>query len=122
MYKEKLKVYAEDLMEADVSKVTTSEKSIKAGGTMGGLAVNLCAEGNVAITKATTMELLTAENSTDTFVSVATVTIPVKTYKDGDELLSVVVPTTSKRLLKTKLTGADGNTGTVKATLEYLAR
>lgn len=122
MYKEKLKVYAEDLMEADVSKVTTGETALRAGGTMGGLAVNLCASGSVAITKATTMELLTAENSTDTFVSIATVTIPVKTYKDGDELLSVVVPATSKRLLKTKLTGADGNTGTVKATLEYLAR
>lgn len=123
MYKEKVTVYNEELLkDADLSTTTTGTKIIKAGGTLGGLAVNLIATTAITATKTATLELLTADKATDTFTSVISVTVPAQSFAAGDIIASVIVPQNAKLLLKAKLTGDSTTTGKADAVVEYLAR
>lgn len=125
MYDEIVRVYGENLVEADVSKTVTGDNPIVGGGTLGALVVNIFSSGDVTIASSesgNTFEILAAETADDEFSSIKTAEIPVGSYKDGELIATVEIPTSSPRLLKGKVTGATGNSGNIVATLGLLAR
>jgi len=123
MYKEKVRAYGEDLIdEADLTKTTTGENTVKCGGTLGALAVNLVALTDVTVVGQTSLELKTADNTSDEFEYLASVAVPVKSYAKGDIMVSYIVGQEALKLVKANVVGNTSNSGSACVTLEYLAR
>ena len=108
MYREKVRVFGEDL---NVGPVLV-------GGTQGALEVNVFADG--AVTVSGGKVVITAADTADGEFTAATEgTLPNGTYNKGDFIGSATLPADIKMYAKATLTGVSGN-AVVQA--GYLAR
>ncbi len=122
MYKHHLQVWGEDLAIADISTSSVDGEAVMAGGTNGGLVINVIADNAVNVSAATTVTVKEDDKQNGSFAdTVATATLPTGTYAKGDLIAQIAVKPDCKQWIKGSVTSA-GGTGTICVTLGLLAR
>jgi len=119
-----LKVYGEDIFNGAINKTSANgDKVIAAGGVDGALAVNVFAVSAVTTAAEATITLQDSASEDGEFATLHTFTIAAdKSYAAGELIDSIILPKNSKTFVKANLASATTNSGTIRVTLEYLAR
>lgn len=123
MYKHKLQVWGEDLAVADISKTSVTGEAVLAGGTNGGLVINVIAESAVTVASTVTVTVTEDDAKDGTFeTTVATATLAAGTYAKGDCIAQIGIKPDVKMWLKGAVAGNSSASGTICVTLGLLAR
>lgn len=123
MYKHNLQVWAEDLADADISQSNVNGDAVMAGGTNGGLVVNVIAESAVTVADTVAVTILQDDNQKGNYTDTLVVkNLPAGTYAKGDLIVQIGLPANIKTWLKGKVAGNSSSSGLVCVTLGYLAR
>ena len=119
-----LKVYDEDLINADVNSASVAGKSVvAAGSTQGALCVNVFAEEAITTTDAITITVKHGDSENAAFVDLMTLVVPAsKSYAKGELVTSSTLPEKTKAFVAASATSAVTNSGKMRVTLGYLAR
>lgn len=123
MYKHDLKVYDEDLLNADTAGV------VKAQGNMGGLVVRIFAIEAAQSVGSTDVTIKSGEDGTNFNTTIATVNVAsASPVEAGQKLAEVMLPYDVERYVTASAAaGADAGTGAtaddnIRVTLGYLPR
>lgn len=127
MYKHKLQVWGEDLAVADLSQSSNTALPVFAGGTNGGLVVNVFADTAITsaeVSSATpTITITGAVAKTGSYsTTVAVYSIPAGTYAKGDLITQIALPPDVPAWIKAAVVGNASSSGTATVTLGLLAR
>ena len=124
MYKHKLKVYDENLLDAaDISQTATSGVNpVFVGGTQNALVARVFAETAVVVAGTATAKVLASSTKTGSFVEVATKNLPTGTYAKDDMIAEIILPLDIAKWGKANLNGNSSCSGEVIVTLGYVAR
>lgn len=123
MYKHKLQVWGEDLAVADISETSVTGEAVLAGGTNGGLVINVIAESAVTVASTVTVTITGDDKQDGTFAtSVASATLKAGTYAKGDCIAQIALAPDVKMWLKGAVAGNSSASGTICVTLGLLAR
>lgn len=119
-----LKVYGEDIFNGAINKASADgDKIIAAGGVDGALAVNVFAVTAVTTAAQATVTLKHSATESGEYATLHTFTIAAdKSFAAGELIDSIILPKNSKTFVKAALSSATTNSGTIRVTLEYLAR
>lgn len=119
-----LKVYNEDLINAEVNSSSIAGKSaVAAGSTQGGLCVNVFAEEAITTTDAISITVKHGDSENGTFTNLLTITVPAsKNFAKGELVATETLPQDTKAFVTASATSASTNSGKIRVTLGYLAR
>lgn len=119
-----LKVFNEDLMNAEINTASVSAtKIVAAGQTQGALCVNVFAEGSVETKEDLVITLSHGDSENGAFTTLTTITVAAdKTFDDQQLMAQSILPPDCKAYLEASAVSDASNSGKIRVTLGYLAR
>lgn len=118
-----LKVYGEDLINAEVNKASVAAAgAVAVGSVMGALCINVFAKTDVVVASAITIAVKQADTENGSYADLLKITVPVNSYKAGELLATAVLPQECKNFVSATASSSTSNSGEVRVTLGYLAR
>ncbi len=124
MLKNILKVHGEDLANGDLAVSSISgDTPVCAGGTLGALAVNVFAKGDVVLAQDVSVSVKHGDTVDGGFSEVFVITLEAgSSFKDGDLMASTTLSENTKAYLVADVASNETNSGGIRVTLGYLAR